>query len=292
MMIDWFTVVAQLINFLILVWLLKRYLYKPILRAIDAREERITSELSQAEKSRVEAQQARDEFEQKNVSFDQQLTHQLLDATAAVQVERQRLLAEAQQQAEALRIKQQQALQAERQSLSAEIRRRTQEEVFAIAQKTLNDLADVDLEARMSEVFIARLRSLAEGVKDNLQVALTASSDPIIIRSAFSLPEKHRAAISDVLREIATKELLIEFEIASDVIGGIELSANGQKIAWSIANYLTALEQSIDELVYAAVETDKDASGDIDTAPDTYAQHQPYAQTAVEDTVATAEFDK
>ena len=41
MLIDWFTVAAQALNFLILVWLMKRFLYKPILHAIDAREERI-----------------------------------------------------------------------------------------------------------------------------------------------------------------------------------------------------------------------------------------------------------
>jgi F-type H+-transporting ATPase subunit b len=38
MLIDWFTVAAQAINFLILVWLLKRFLYKPVLNAVDARE--------------------------------------------------------------------------------------------------------------------------------------------------------------------------------------------------------------------------------------------------------------
>jgi F-type H+-transporting ATPase subunit b len=44
MLIDWFTVAAQIVNFLILVWLLKHFLYKPILDAIDAREKRIAAE--------------------------------------------------------------------------------------------------------------------------------------------------------------------------------------------------------------------------------------------------------
>ena len=43
MLIDWFTVGAQALNFLILVWLMKRFLYKPILHAIDAREKRIAT---------------------------------------------------------------------------------------------------------------------------------------------------------------------------------------------------------------------------------------------------------
>jgi F-type H+-transporting ATPase subunit b len=48
MLIDWFTVGAQVLNFLILVWLMKRFLYQPILDAIDAREQRIAAELANA----------------------------------------------------------------------------------------------------------------------------------------------------------------------------------------------------------------------------------------------------
>jgi len=50
MLIDWFTVGAQIVNFLILVWLLKHFLYKPILDAIDAREKKIAAELADAER--------------------------------------------------------------------------------------------------------------------------------------------------------------------------------------------------------------------------------------------------
>ena len=49
MLIDWFTVGAQAVNFLILVWLLRRFLYQPILRAIDTREQRIAAELAGAD---------------------------------------------------------------------------------------------------------------------------------------------------------------------------------------------------------------------------------------------------
>ena len=52
MLIDWFTVGAQALNFIILVWLLKRFLYKPILNAVDAREKRIAAELADADAKR------------------------------------------------------------------------------------------------------------------------------------------------------------------------------------------------------------------------------------------------
>ena len=47
MLIDWFTIIAQALNFLILAWLLKRFLYRPVLNALDEREKLIASELAQ-----------------------------------------------------------------------------------------------------------------------------------------------------------------------------------------------------------------------------------------------------
>ena len=92
MLIDWFTVAAQALNFLILVWLLKRFLYKPILNAIDAREKRIATELADADAKKAEARQERDEFNRKNKEFDKQRTALLTKAEDEATAERQRLL--------------------------------------------------------------------------------------------------------------------------------------------------------------------------------------------------------
>ena len=81
MPIDWFTVVAQAINFLILVWLLKRFLYKPILHAIDEREKGIAAQLAEAEAKKAEAQKERDDFQHKNEAFDQERAALLKKAT-------------------------------------------------------------------------------------------------------------------------------------------------------------------------------------------------------------------
>ena len=66
MLIDWFTVVAQILNFLVLVWLLKRFLYKPVLDAIDAREKGIATKLADAEAKEAEALKEHQEFDDKN----------------------------------------------------------------------------------------------------------------------------------------------------------------------------------------------------------------------------------
>ncbi len=249
MLIDWFTVAAQVVNFLILVWLLKRFLYTPILHAIDAREQRIALALEDATAKKAEAQQERDEFRHKNEALDQQRAELLSQATDAAQTVRQRLLDEAQRDSDALRARRQDALKREQLSLNAEISRRTREEVFAIAQKTLTDLAGVSLEARMSEVFALRLQALSGEAKEVLVEAFEASSDPVLVRSAFELPSEQRAVIQTALKDTFPAEIEVRFETAPNVISGIELSAGGRKVSWSIADYLATLEKSIGELL-------------------------------------------
>jgi F-type H+-transporting ATPase subunit b len=249
MLIDWFTVVAQVINFLILVWLLKHFLYQPILDAIDAREKRIAAELADADAKKAEAKRERDAFQHKNDEFDQQRATLLSQATVEAKAERQRLLNEARSEADALSTKRQDALKREQQGLKDEITRRTREEVFAIARKTLSDLAGTSLEERMSEVFSRRLRTLNDDAKEDLAEALNTASAPALVRSAFDLPAEQRAAIQQTLNETFPDEIQVRFETAPDVISGIELTANGRKVAWSIADYLASLEKSVGELL-------------------------------------------
>ena len=249
MLIDRFTVAAQIVNFLILVWLLKRFLYKPILDAIDAREKRIASELADADSKKAEAEKQRTDFEDKNKAFDQQRSVLLGKATDDAKVERERLIDQAKKDAESLRVTQADALSGDQIRLASEITLLAEKEVFAIARKALTDLATVSLEERVGEVFTRRLRELDPKAKALLGDALKNSSQPALVRSAFVLPADQRAAIQNALNETFSAEVKIKFEDSQDIICGIELTANGQKVAWSIASYIAALSKKVSDLV-------------------------------------------
>jgi F-type H+-transporting ATPase subunit b len=249
MLIDWFTVGAQALNFLILVWLMKHFLYQPILHAIDTREKKIAAELADADAKRAQAQKDRDEFQHKNEAFDQQRAALLAKATAEANTERQRLLDAARKAADALSAKRQESLRRDAQSLNQAIARRTQTEVFAIARKALTDLATTSLEERMGEVFTRRLREMDPKAKETLGAALKTAPEPAVVRSAFALPAEERAKIQNAVNETFSADIHLRFEIAPDHISGIELTANGQKVAWSIADYLTSLEKGVGELL-------------------------------------------
>jgi F-type H+-transporting ATPase subunit b len=251
MLIDWFTVGAQALNFLILVWLMKRFLYKPILHAIDEREKRIAAELADAAAKKDEAKKERDEFQAKNQKFDQERAALLRQATDAANAERQRLLEEARKAADALTAKRQETLRNDARSLNQAISRRASQEVLAIARKALADLATTSLEERMVEVFTRRLREMDGQAKGRLGQALKTASSSAVVRSAFELPPEQRATIQNAINVTFSADIHLRFETAPDLVGGIELSANGQKVAWNIADYLGSLEKGIEELLKA-----------------------------------------
>jgi F-type H+-transporting ATPase subunit b len=230
---------------------LKHFLYKPILDAIDAREKRIAAKLADADAKKAEAEKERTDFEDKNKAFDQQRSTLLGKAADEAKTERERLIDQAKKDAESLRANQADALRGDQIRMGSEITLLAEKEVFAIARKALTDLATVSLEERVGEVFTRRLRELDPKAKELLGAALKNSSQPALVRSAFDLPPDQKAAIQNALNETFSAVVRIKFEDSQDAICGIELTANGQKVAWSIASYLTELSKKVSDLVDA-----------------------------------------
>jgi F-type H+-transporting ATPase subunit b len=92
---------------------------------------------------------------------------------------------------------------------------------------------------------------LTGAAKEQLAAALKSSTRPVPVRSAFELPREQQAAIRKALNETFSADIPVQFETVPELVSGIELSANGRKVAWSIAGYLATLERSAGELLRA-----------------------------------------
>jgi len=249
MLIDWFTVIAQILNFLILVWLLKHFIYKPILNAIDVRDKKVASELANAEAKKTEAQKEKEDFKRKKEELDQQRATLLSKAKDDAKNESLRLIEKARDEAFNLMSRQQEALRNEKQNLNQAIRHLAQQEVFAIARKTLIDLAETNLEERTVEVFSRKLYELKDREKEQMASELSASPRSLLILTAFDLSQEQRDLIKKMIQETLSIEIQAKFETSPDLVSGIELTTNGLKVAWSIADYLTSMEKDINELL-------------------------------------------
>ncbi len=247
MQINWFTVIAQILNFLLLVWLLKRFLYKPILKAIEEREGKIASQIKDAEAKEKSAKKEQAEFSKKNETFDKQKKELMEKAVAETNEEREKLLETARNDAAELRSKLEKALNEMQENLNRDLAQKTQHEVFEIARKTLADLASVSLEEQSANIFIKRINELKKEEKKQFIDAFKSGSSPVLVQSAFDLPEKQQTDIKNAVNEILGSDTHFQFKTAPQIVSGIELSSNGYKLAWSISEYLKSLQKSISE---------------------------------------------
>jgi F-type H+-transporting ATPase subunit b len=245
MLINWFTVGAQLVNFAVLVWLMKRFLYQPVLNAMDARERRVATQASELGQQQSALRQAQADLSASKNVFDQERGALLAKAVADAAAARERIVTEAHQQADAMRTTQQAAAQQDAVTLSDDMQHLATAEIFAIARRTLSDLASADLEERIGEVFTRRLRQLDATAKKTLAAALETPNGKAMVRSRFVLPGGVRATVQNALNETFGAEVPLQFETAPATVCGIELTAGGQKLAWTIDEYLRLFQQKI-----------------------------------------------
>jgi F-type H+-transporting ATPase subunit b len=250
MLIDWFTTLAQVVNFLILVWLLQRFLYKPILAAMDAREQRIATQIQDAEKQKKEAEAQSAKFREAHSELEQHREDMLRQAESEAEALRQRLKEEARQEIESVRKKWQEAFRDEQDTFRAKVARGVELEVFLTTRKVLADLAGAELEQQIIEAFVRRLGKLGQEDKKSISVMLF-NGEPAVIRSGFELssPARESVEAAVVRLEPAGAQANVRYEVAPELLGGIELAAGGRKVSWSIGDYLSSLEQRVQELV-------------------------------------------
>ncbi len=252
MLIDWFTVAAQAVNFVILVWLLQHFLYKPILAAIDAREHKIAAALAAATARQTEAQTSRDELTGKLKAFDDDRTARLAKTTLEVQQQREHLLDAARREAADLVAKQGSSLRADAASLTDRMARLATVEVYSIAGKALGELASTDLEERLGSVFTQRLRQMSQESKAAFGAALRQSAMSAVVRSRVGLRDGDKATLQNAVNETFSADVHLQFETVPSGDCGIDLSAGGQRLAWGIQEYIQAFQDKARALMMPA----------------------------------------
>jgi F-type H+-transporting ATPase subunit b len=255
MLIDWFTVVAQLVNFAVLIWLLKRFLYRPVLDAMAAREQRVRETVAAADRQKAAAVAETERLRAQQETLAQQKEALLQGARAEAAATRDELLAQARKEADAQEALLRQSLDRDWQEFRAELAQRTQTEALDVARQALRELADAAIEARMAEAFLKKLAALDGDDKARLQAAALRSDHPLVVRSGFELAAPIRERLQQSLREQLMSQTALRFETNPGLIAGIEIAFDGRKIAWTFDDFLRSLELDVRSLVEQQTKT-------------------------------------
>ena len=242
-MIDWFTVSAQIINFLILVFLLKRFLYGPIIRAMDKREETIAGRLNEAGQKREEAQKEIDRYRKKNEDLDSQRAEMLAAAKEAAEQQKKEFIGMARKEIDDIKARWREAVSQEKEAFLGNLRNRMADELSALARKVCSDLADVSLEEHMTAMFLKKMSALKQEELDDIKAKLRDSQEGITVTTSFTIPEQQLQAVSETVRRITGLDAEPEFALSKDILCGIELRGHGYTLGWNLDAYLTSLEK-------------------------------------------------
>jgi len=252
MQIDWLTVAAQIVNFLILVYLLKRFLYKPVTDAMARREERVAARLNESEEREEQAEHERERLHQRLEELEQRRDRIMQQARDEAEEERRRLMDEAREQSDAARKRWQQQAEDEKGRFLDDLRHRTLEGFETLARKALADLAEAQLEAQMVRAFVARLREIDEDSRRALAEGAAADGDDLIVTTSFELDDSGRESLTDAIQQQLGSDMGISYQQSPDLLCGVELRAGGRRLGWTLADYLDRLEAGIEDILGSA----------------------------------------
>jgi len=237
MQIDWFTLVAEIINFLILVWLLQRFLYAPIVNAMEKREQAIAETLQDAEQKRKRAEEAEQEYESLRQEFESDRDQRKLQVRKEVNEHHKKLLKKARQDADEMREHWKLALRQEKSAFLREIEQRIGASAVEVARCALADLANEQLETAIVNVFVQQLQEKQEEINNAFE------NGSLRISSAFELTAEQRQAVVSVLSVEA------EYHVDPDLLCGIRLTTGEYQIVWDFASYTQALQEQFEAAI-------------------------------------------
>ncbi len=244
MLINWFTVLAQIINFLILVFLLKRFLYKPILRAMAEREKKMADALNRARESEKRALERFNELEAEKhalVSAREALKDK---ARAEIELWREGMLETIRTEMETLRKNWTENVIRERRSFLDSAKKMVAEQVMAVGEKVLRDLADEGVNKQVVRVFLEKLAEKETGF------FTTKMDRPTVIQSGVPLEEMERERIKEGLDKWMPGAAGIQFQVEPGLGMGIQVVTGDRKVGWNLSDYLQDMEKEILENLF------------------------------------------
>lgn len=229
--IDWATIALQAVNVLILLWLLQRFLYRPVLAVLDRRRQEIEAGRAAVEAARGEAERARAAADQERTDLARRREQLLIDAAAEADRLRQQRLGEAQKQSE-------QWLEEARRRLCAE-RRQAEQTLREQAAQLAAEFAGRVLRGVPSS---ALLRGYLDEMSEQAQALREAGGTRVRVRTATPLSDAECGAVTERIGALAGRQLEWLFEVDPDLIAGIELHFDGVVIARTVAQDLARLK--------------------------------------------------
>jgi len=255
MELNWITIVAQMLNLFLLVYLLNRYLFGPITSVMAEREDRIKAGLGEGRQMLAKGERMADEYDQKVQDLEQEKEEILAQAQQRGEDQRETILQEAREEAEDMRRRLRDELEQEEHQLLSQLQDEIIDHACRLAQTLLEELSDTGLEARSLCMLISRLET-AEGQQVELLRANLDRDGCVVVTTGRELSPGGRAEVQEALEKVlGPHQPRFEFRVSPTLIFGVTIETGGAHLEWNAADYLRRIEEDAREQLLSAERT-------------------------------------
>ncbi len=249
MQIDWLTVAAQIVNFLVLVWLLQRFLYRPITEAMARREARIETRLSEAKEARAEVETEARRLREKQQELEASRDEVLRKARQEADELRTALEDGLRKEMEARRKTWEDHLEEERDAFAARLRQHAGHQVIDIVGRVLRDYAGTDIAGQVAGTFVERLADLDAEAREKLSDAARRADGRARVDSGVPLDPSARSRVTRAVNEQIAPDIEVAYGEDDALLIGVRLTIGEQTVEWSATRFLGRLEKTLDEVI-------------------------------------------
>lgn len=242
MNINWFEIIVQMINFFILLFILQKLFYKPVIKAMEDRQQRIDDIRNEAKKKREEADELIKEYEKNKIEFEEQKEEKMNEAIKKADEKKESLIASYEKEAQAKRESYINDIKEEKENFLYDLRTTLGKSSINIAGKILETFTEEKIKDKVFDNFIKKIKSLDEEV---VKEEIKFNEENIILISSDELSEEQKNIFEKTISEKFSNSIGIEYEIDKSLINGFELKLESLTIHTNIKNYIREAEDNI-----------------------------------------------
>lgn len=217
------TFILEIINFLILIWILQRLFYKPLLEVIAKRKQTIDQSLSEAKNLQQQAEQQCNLYENRQKLWEQEKQAALNALYQQIEVERRtqmdRLNADLEQEKQKAKV----TLSRQQQELQQQVEKQALQNGARFAGILLKQSASPELETRLITLLVDHLTTMPEACRLCLQMLGTKKSVPVKITSAYPLTADIQQQLEQKLGSLINSPVNFQYHQDAELIAGLRI---------------------------------------------------------------------
>jgi len=244
--LNWSTFALEIFNFLVLVWILKRFLYQPVLNVISRRRATIENQLSEAKQLHADSDALKEQYEHRLADWEQErqkamdkLMHEL-EEKRVHQLEN--LKAELAQEEEKNRV----ARSRQDKQLMREIELRALQQGAEFASRLLAEASGPELENRLFDLLLDGLSLIPADQISNLSNKWGDSPEHILVTSAYPLTDDKQHQLEETLTEATGLSAPVFYEQDAKLLAGLNITIGAWVLQLNVRDEL----QGFTELVH------------------------------------------